>query len=417
VSLFDNEMNSCSWPAGSSRKQERKQALEYTEKNLAMRGAERTLGLIATAALAVALFGLFRLECQEASPQALDEQAGKALDAGNTTQAIQLYQEFLKKFPDSVEARTNLGVALAQQGRYEEAAQQYRQALTRDPRNETALLNLGLAFYKQGDFSKARGEFEELHKLRPDHRQAFDLLADCDLRLGKFKDVIALVEPAYEAHPDDQAVDYILGTALIQDGQTEKGAAVIDHIMRNGDPAVAGVLLGAAQYAAGDYKTAAATLSKALAQNPGIPGAWTVYGRSLLRANETERAKDAFRHALAADPNDFDACLHLGAVLRHDGDTEAAAPYLKHALGLRPDSTAAQFQIFALDAATGHLEDARNGLEKMIKQWPDFVEAHLQLATVYARLHRPELSERERQIVVELNEKARQKGPQPPDAP
>jgi len=237
------------------------------------------------------------------------------------------------------------------------------------------------------------------------------------LRLGKFQDTITLVEPAYEAHPDDPAVEYILGTALIQDGQTQKGAAVIDRIMRSGNSAAASVLMGTAQFAAGDYKTAAATLKKALDLNPNLPGAWTIYGRALLGSGATEEAKIAFRRALEADPNDFDACLHLGGGLRHDGDLEGARPYLAHALVLRPDSAQAQFEIFALDAATGHLDEARTGFEKLVKQWPDFVEAHLQLAMVYARLHQTELSARERKIVEELNEKARVKGPQPEAAP
>ncbi len=175
------------------------------------------------AAIAVAFLGLVHLNCQEESPQALYDQAGQALDAGNTAQAIKLYEELLQKTPDSIAAHINMGAALAQQGRYHEAMQQYRKVLSSDPRNETALLNLGLALYKQGDFSKAREEFDELLKLQPANQQAFYLLADCDLRLGRLKDAIALVEPAYEAHPDEPALEYILGTALIQDGQTQKG--------------------------------------------------------------------------------------------------------------------------------------------------------------------------------------------------
>ena len=84
---------------------------------------------------------------------------------------------------------------------------------------------------------------------------------------------------------------------------------------------------------------------------------------------------------------------------------------------LRPDSAAARFQLSALDAAAGHLEEARNGLEKLVQQWPDFLEAHIQLAIVYTRLHEPRKSERERRIVVELNDKARVKGPQPEGIP
>src|SRR5208337_1103970 len=135
-----------------------------------MQATQKSLALIALAAIAVASLGPVRLDCQEATPQALQalyDQAGQALDAGNAEQAIKLYEELLQKAPDSIDARINLGAALAQQGRYDEAMQQYRKVLSRDPRNETALLNLGLAFYKLGDFAKARDEFDELHKLHP----------------------------------------------------------------------------------------------------------------------------------------------------------------------------------------------------------------------------------------------------------
>src|ERR1035441_8256181 len=313
-----------------------------------MRGTQQRVGLIPTLAMAVAIFGPLRLDSQEVSSQAFYGQAGKALDAGKAALALK---------------------------RYDEAVRQYRQVLSRDSHNETAMLNLALAYYKQGDFSKARNELDDLHKLRPANRQAFHLLADCDLRLGNYRDAIALVEPAYEAQADDPAIEYILGAALIQDGQTQRGAAVIDRMMRNGNSAVGSVLMGASQYAAGDYKASAATLRKALDLNPELPGAWTIYGRALLSGGENEEAKTAFRRALQADPNDFDACLHLGAVLRHDGDTEGAGPHLRHALVLRPDSAAVQFQVWALDAATGHLEEAKSGFEKLVKQWPDFVRS------------------------------------------
>jgi len=350
---------------------------------------------------------------QQASPQDLYDRAGKALDAGDAPQAIKLYEELLQEIPDSLEARTNLGAALAQVGRYDEALLQYRKALSHDPQNETVLLNYALAFYKQANYSEARGLLDTLHKLHPTNQQAFFLLADCDLRLGKFQDAIALVQPAYDARPDDPALDYILGTALIQVGQTDKGAAVIDRLMRNGNSAVAGVLLGAAQFAAGEFKLATATLEKALAANPEIPGAWTLYGRALQTGGENDKAKEAFQHGLKADPNDFDACLHLGAILRVQSDLHGAEPYLQHAVLLRPDSAAAQFQIAALQASAGRPDEALNGFEKLVKQWPDFVEAHLQLAIIYTRLHRTQDSERERRIVMELNDKERTKGPQP----
>jgi len=66
-----------------------------------------------------------------------------------------------------------------------------------------------------------------------------------------------------------------------------------------------------------------------------------------------------------------------------------------------------------LKAARGDLEQARKQLEAIIKRWPNFLEAHVQLATLYSRMNRPEDSERERKIVLALNDKSRREGPQP----
>ena len=279
------------------------------------------------------------------------------------------------------------------------------------------LLDLAPAFYRQADFSQARGQLDTLHKLDPANQQALYLLGDCDLRLGKFQDAIAFVEPAYDAHSDDPTLEYVLSWALIQDGQTQKGAALIYRFLRNRNPAMAGLLMGAAQEAAGDHKAAAATIQKALELNPDLPCAWTIYGKALLQNDQREEGAAALRRALQAAPNDFDACLHLGAILRHDGDVAGAEPYLERALLLQPDSAAAQFQISSMDAGAGHLDEARSGFEKLVKQWPDFVEAHDQFALVYARLHRTEDSKREQQIALELNNKAAAKGPQPDVTP
>ena len=78
-----------------------------------MQTTQQSRALIAMAAIAVAFLGPIHLGCQEASPQALYDQAGQALDTGNTAQAIKLYEELLQKAPDSTDARINLGAALA----------------------------------------------------------------------------------------------------------------------------------------------------------------------------------------------------------------------------------------------------------------------------------------------------------------
>jgi tetratricopeptide (TPR) repeat protein len=341
------------------------------------------------------------------SSEELYKEAIAAYERGQIPQSILLYEQLVKQQPDSIPVRTNLGVALVQVGRYQEALFQYQEALKRDPGNVVVHLNLALAWYKQAEFDKAAMELENLRGEHPDNQQTLYLLADCYLRLGRNRDVVELLEPAYRINADDRVVDYALGTALIRMGEIQRGEVVIDRILKDGNTAEANLLMGEAQFAATDYKTAAATLRKALELNPNLPEAWSLYARSLLNSEDTPGAKEAFERALQGDRNDFPANLYLGAILRHDGSNAEAAPYLQRALQLRPASTEAQFQIAALHAGDGRLDAARKEFEQIERIDPDFLEVHVQLAALYSRMKLTEESRREQAIVLKLNERAR----------
>jgi tetratricopeptide (TPR) repeat protein len=348
----------------------------------------------------------------QASADSLYKAAGEAYDRGDLEQAISLYEKLVALRPESVEARTNFGVALAHVGRYDDAIAQYLEALKHDRQNPLVRLNLALAWYKQADFVKAADELSELRKDHPEGQQSLYLLADCYLRLGKNGETVTLLQPAYNANPDDRVIDYALGTALIREGRLNEGERIIDRILKGGDNADVNLLMGAAQLAGGDPQKAVFTIRQALDKEPNLPGGWSLYGQALQDGGDSENAKDAFRHAVQADPNDFDANLRLGAILRHDGNPAGAGPYLEHALRLRPSSIPARYQVGSLNAALGKFELARKDLEQVEHDSPDFQEVHVQLAALYARMGLTSESQREREIVLKLNEKARAKGPQ-----
>src|SRR5215469_3520035 len=276
------------------------------------RGRLQIAWLLAFAAMSCALYPT---RSAGQSADSLYNDAGKAYQSGDVKRAIELYEQLVRMAPNSVQARTNLGVALAHEGRYSDAIAQYRDALKQDPESGPILLNLALAWYKQADFAKAAAEVELLRKKHSENKQALYLLADCYLRLGKYRATVQLLDPVYQSSPDDLAVDYALGTALIQDGQTKKGEIVIDRVLKHGNSAEANLLIGASQFEAGDFKKASETLNRALQANSNLPGGWTIYGRALIGSGDNEGAKSAFHRALDFDPNDFEANLRLGAML------------------------------------------------------------------------------------------------------
>src|SRR5437588_549789 len=95
--------------------------------------------------------------------------ADEALKAAITEQqqgdfegAIRDYREALKLRPDMVEAKVNLGAALAHTRHYDEAIAMYKAALPSLSFKNPVILNLALAYYKKGDFVAAQAQFEKL---------------------------------------------------------------------------------------------------------------------------------------------------------------------------------------------------------------------------------------------------------------
>src|SRR5579859_7593090 len=81
------------------------------------------------------------------TPQEVVKEAEAAQQAGNFDLAIQDYKLVLASFPSISELRSNLGAALAAEGRYSEAIDEYNRALKAKPSPQVRL-NLALAYYK-----------------------------------------------------------------------------------------------------------------------------------------------------------------------------------------------------------------------------------------------------------------------------
>ena len=331
--------------------------------------------------------------------------------AGDLEGAIRHYRAYLSSHSESVEARSNLGAALAAQGRYDEAIAEYKIALRAAPKNPGVRFNLGLALYKGDRFAEATHEFAAAHALAPTNKQVMLLLGDCYLRQGENRRVIELLDGLYNSDNSDAAVGYLLGTALIRDNQVERGQEIVQRILSLGDSAEARLLIGTTKMLARDFAGALEDISKAVGLNPKLPSVHSYHGRALLQTGDSAGAMAAFRRELAINPNDFDSNLNIGALLRQEQSFDEARPYLNKALTLRPKDPAVRYQLAALDFASGNVESARKSLERLTEDEPRFVEAHVTLATVYYRLKRKSDGDRERAIVQKLNEEIQSQQP------
>ena len=342
---------------------------------------------------------------QPAADEELLQRAVVLHQSGDLENAIRAYREYLAVRPDSIEARSNLGAVLARAGRYEEAIAEYGHALAKDPENAAIILNLGLAYYKIGRAADAAGRFEQAAALAPQFKdQAILLLASCYNSLGKYKKAIGALAALENEKSADQAFNYLYGTALIGDGESARGAVIINRILSRGDSAEARLLLGTTKLQAHDHEGALADLEKAVALNDRLPGAHARLGELLLAMGEIARAAAAFRQELALDPTDFVSNLNMGVLAKQDQEYADALLYLERALKSRPGDPGVRYQLALLELATDGLDQARKALETLIGESPDFAEVHGTLATVYYRQDRAADGDRERSIAQKLTD-------------
>jgi len=349
--------------------------------------------------------GLARAQ-DESGQQAL-KRAIELHQSGHYPEAITGYQAYLKAHPEAVAVRSNLGAALAHEGRYTEAIQEYKQALATEPTNYGIRFNLALAYYKMSEVEQAVKEFEAVYSIQPasdpEHRRLLLLLSECYLRRGEDAKVIALLDPLADADPNDLALAYLLGTALLHQGQDQRGALMIERILRNGDTAEAHMLMAFTRMKANDKKGAKEEVDRAITLNPNLPEAYSLRGRLAYVAADLDGAEAAFRKALELDPTAFDPLLWLGTLLREESKLPEARSRLEQAIQLRQKEIRVRYQFALLCSDEGDDKCALEHLKALTHDAPEYTEAHRSLSTIYFRLGRVAEGRQERKIAEEMD--------------
>ena len=342
------------------------------------------------------------------------ERATQLHQTGDLQGAVRAYLAILANHPARIDVRSNLGAAYSALGRYEDAIEQYKRALSLEATNHAIRFNLGLAYYKAALFQEAAAELEAFlagAHTSPQEGSARLLLADSQVRLGEYKKVIESLSALADADPSNRPVAYLLGSALIGEGQLVKGQEIIDRVFRDEDSAEAHLLMGSVLLLADDAQGALKEVERAIQLNSQLPTVQAWYGRVLMRLGDSEKARGAFNAELARNANDFDANVYFGVLLRQNKQYDEALSYLRRAVQLRPREQYARYHLAAVYAASGKPNNALPLLESVVREHGEFVEARVLLASVYYRLNRKADGDREQAIIQKANAEQQAKQP------
>ena len=348
----------------------------------------------------------------QVEPEQVLRRAMELQQADDVDGAIEQYRALLAQYPDHAEARVKLGNAYSSIGRYPDAAVQYQQALHKDGLRDPTGVDYSLAwvYFRMAEYEKAKPILDRVVAAGSKGRKAVQLLASCYFNLGEWRKVIGLLSPLEAGLSESPALTYLLGVALEEDGQNERGTPLVETALKGTDWPTARfrsemrsdwlnrlARRGRDLMESGDYPGAARHLERALSLDPRVPSLNVTYGKLLRLMNRHDVADRAFLKELEINPDDYDANLFHGIYLfENEQKYEEALACFERALRTRPGDADARFQMGLVYNSSNRIEEAIQTVEGVVAVNPNFLEGHVTLAGLYFRLGKEEEAERHR---------------------
>jgi Tfp pilus assembly protein PilF len=122
-------------------------------------------------------------------------------EQGKYDLAVENYLKAIRYCPDYAEAYNNLAIAYSQIGRYDEVIQACKQAIKFKPDYAKAHYNLGSAYSKVGRYNEAIEAYMQAIKFEPDYAQTYCNLARLYDALGRRDEAIQACKQALKVDP------------------------------------------------------------------------------------------------------------------------------------------------------------------------------------------------------------------------
>ncbi|MSU58115.1 MAG: tetratricopeptide repeat protein [Pedosphaera sp.] len=310
---------------------------------------------------------LFRhaLACTTDNSVALSNLGSALADEGRSTEALPLFLEAVRVGPRDAEAHYNLGTVLMKQGKLDEATERFRKAIALQPAFARALSNLGATELRRGNLAEAGSNFTAVLRLKPDDAEAYFNLATVLIAQNQFAAAITNFSRALALKPDYAQAHANLGVTWMRMGNVGPGTQHLREAARL-DPnnSEAHFNLGLALLDQNQPAGAGQSFRRALALQPGAVKILFRLGVASAREKKYGEAIDNFREVLKAAPDSADVLNELAWVLATCPDAAfrngaEALPLAARAAELtHRENSAVLLTLAAAQAEAGRFSDA-----------------------------------------------------------
>ncbi len=238
-------------------------------------------------------------------PDALYLLAQAQTQVGHLAEARAALEKYLVRSPDDIDVRARKGVAALRLDRLEEAADDFTKVLDADPLRDPVRYNRAEIDFRLGKFQRAQADLDLLIQRYPQDPNLYALRAQVHDRLGHSERAQAdLAEAAKSPEIGAQSYNNLAwrlatGPAAMRNPQ-QALALARKAVALTPNTAIYLNTLGVAQYRAGQYAEAIATLEKSLAASKGESDGFDLFFLAMARhkLGQTDRAKADYDRAV-----------------------------------------------------------------------------------------------------------------------
>ncbi len=313
-------------------------------------------------------------------PLALVSQvAAMLIEIGRPEEAIAFLLPWNRRHPDEMmlhiriaQAARQMALAEGKPERLEVAIRHATAAIALRPEVDLGWYNLGLCLASAGELDKAVLAFLKVLELTPGYLEAYDQLAEAQVRAQGPDEALATVERALKVSPKDSGLRLRKGLILADHLQRydEASAVYREVIALSPEAWPAYTNLAIAQARSGDPRAAKASLEKALGLEPNAAGVHAEAARGFLELGDLDSAVQHGRRALELDQSLVGAHITLGHALEKMGESEAAVAEYRKAIKLSPGQVAPYVRLSGIYLHRGEVQAALEVAEQAVEVSP-----------------------------------------------
>ncbi|MGH8663168.1 MAG: XrtA/PEP-CTERM system TPR-repeat protein PrsT, partial [Burkholderiales bacterium] len=268
------------------------------------------------------------------------------LAVGHLEQAQDAFNDYLVRFPGSIQARKMLAIVLLKKQRPRAAVDIVAPLAELDIKDAGFLLVAGEAYLQTGSTERARALLTKAARLDSSNPAILTTLGTAQLAAGAQDSAISEYEKAVALEPTNSFPYRRLAITLMAKGRIDEALIV------------------------------AAKLEKRI---PAGPEHHWLRGLAYSLQKDSVKARQSYDAALKADPAFFPAAAALAEQALSNGDAAGARARFEALLKANPANLDASFALAKLDATDGKVDQALSRVQRIVDSHPDNVTGQLLL--------------------------------------